>query len=511
MGASFRPKACRKAVRRALKADQLVLAAALLSAGLMKAPTQGRLLRQAALLVRRRRNQLVALGLTRPAQGWVLLALRRRPGDAPLLRTARDLWRASGDRWGALAFSARLRRLPEADAQDSCREVELLLLAGRTRQARWRVGGALRRYPRDKELLCLASDVCRLQGQWQASWRHARALVCCHPRSWRGYARGAEDLLALQRPQEAQAWVQRALRGMTLPELAARCTAGLRLEMSLRYLANPRTRCLVQAWQASQVWLDPQLREPPLPLRVAAVPPGGTLAPPDPWLPQPIRYWSQGRPPQDVERLAARWDALLLDQGLPPVQWFSRASARQWIAAQAPEYLLPFETAFHMAVEADVFRLAYASRHDCLYLDADLAPAATAARTLALLLEAGSSALYLRTIRPTLSNCLFLARQGCPYFSLVARSGVHLDFRRRPQTVSTVMNSFGPDKYTYCLRHLLSTSRSPVRLAQLAPGVVRLQSSRFRLSLVNEQVITASDPADLAYKQTDQHWIRAIS
>ncbi|MFM7547831.1 MAG: hypothetical protein ACKO8I_02955 [Cyanobacteriota bacterium] len=73
------------------------------------------------------------------------------------------------------------------------------------------------------------------------------------------------------------------------------------------------------------------------------------------------------------------------------------------------------------------------------------------------------------------------------------------------------MNSFGPDKYTYCLRHLLSTSRSPVRLAQLAPGVVRLQSSRFRLSLVNEQVITASDPADLAYKQTDQNWIRAIS
>lgn len=151
MGASFRPKACRKAVRRALKADQLVLAAALLSAGLMQAPTQGRLLRQAALLARRRRNQLVVLGLTRPAQGWVLLALRRRPGDAPLLRTARDLWRASGDRWRALAFSARLRRLPAADAHDASQEVELLVLAGRTRQARWRVGGALRRYPRDKE------------------------------------------------------------------------------------------------------------------------------------------------------------------------------------------------------------------------------------------------------------------------------------------------------------------------------------------------------------------------
>lgn len=510
MSTLLRRKLCRKAVRRALKADQLVSAAALLSAGLMQAPHQGRLLRQAVLLARRRRNQLVALGLTRPAQGWLLLALRRHPRDPQLLRTARDLWRAAGHPLGALAFTARLGRLPEAGVHDARQEVELLLLVGRFRQARWRVGAALRRYPRDKELLCLASDVCRLQGQWQASWRHARALVRCHPRSWRGYARGAQDLLALRRPEAARAWVNLALSGMSLPELAAQRTAGLRLDMSLRYLANPRTRCLVQAWQASQVWLDPQQREPPLPLRVPAVPLRVPIATLEPWRPQPIRYWSQGRPPLDVERLAARWDALLAAQALPSVQWFSRESARQWIAAQAPEYLLPFETAFHMAVEADVFRVAYASRHHCLYLDADLAPAATAARTLALLLEAGSSALYLRTLRPTLSNCLFLARQGCPYFSLVARSGVHLDFRRRPKTVSTVMNSFGPDKYTYCLRHLLSTGRSLVRLAQLAPGVVRLQSAQFRLLLVNEQVITASDPADLAYKQTDQHWIRAI-
>ena len=127
-----------------------------------------------------------------------------------------------------------------------------------------------------------------------------------------------------------------------------------------------------------------------------------------------------------------------------------------------------------------------------------------------MLLHTGHSALFIRSERPTLSNCFFLARQGCPFFALAARSGVRLDFRRLRRHVNTVINTFGPDKYNYCLRHLFSTNPDPVQVARLAPGVVQLRTTRFSLGLVNDQVISAREPADLAYKQTDQHWIRAI-
>ena len=506
----LKAKVLRRGVQQQLKAGALEAAADGLTAALGLYPGNGRLLQLAGDLVRRRRGQLVVLGRGEQAQAWLEQALHCRPGDPVLLRAARDLWRAMGDGEAALRFCQRLARCGPLTAHDRCQQVELWLLAGKPRRAQWCMAGALRRFPADKEVLTLASDVCRLRGQRRRSLAYAHLLVQRQPLSWRGYARGAEELLLLARPAEARQLIEQARERMALPELAVRRAAGMRLDVSERYLSNARTTLLIQAWQACQVWHDPFGCRLPLPMRVPGVPAISLLPPAPHASPQPIHYWSQGQPPADVQALSAAWNILLTGLGLDPIQCFDRSSALAWISEWAPDFQLPFETAFHVAVEADVFRLAYASQRDCLYLDADLAPGPSSASALKVLLHTGHSALFIRSERPTLSNCFFLARQGCPFFALAARSGVRLDFRRLRRHVNTVMNTFGPDKYNYCLRHLFSTNPDPVQVARLSPGVVQLRTTRFSLGLVNDQVISAREPADLAYKQTDQHWIRAI-
>jgi len=509
-GKGLKAKALRRSVQRQIKAGDVEVAAAGLTAALDRYPRNGRLLHLAGELVRRRRGPLVALGRGQQAQAWLEQALRCRPADPALLRAARDLWRAMGDGEAALRFGQRLARCGPLTAHDLCQQVELWLLAGKPRRAQWCMAGALRRFPADKEVLTLASDVCRLRGQRRRSLAYARLLAQRQPLSWRGYARGAEELLLLARPAEARQLIEQARERMALPELAVRRAAGMRLDVCERYLSNTRTTRLIQAWQACQVWHDPFSCRMPLAMRVPGVPAISLPPPASQACPQPIQYWSQGEPPADVQALSAAWNIQFTGLGLDPIQCFDRPSALAWISEWAPDFQRPFETAFHVAVEADVFRLAYASQRDCLYLDADLAPGPSSASALKVLLHTGHSALFIRSERPTLSNCFFLAREGCPFFALAARSGVRLDFRRLRRHVNTVMNTFGPDKYNYCLRHLFSTNPDPVQVAGLAPGVVQLRTTRFSLGLVNDQVISAREPADLAYKQTDQHWIRAI-
>ena len=506
----LKAKVLRRGVQQQLKAGALEAAADGLTAALGLYPGNGRLLQLAGDLVRRRRGQLVVLGRGEQAQAWLEQALHCRPGDPVLLRAARDLWRAMGDGEAALRFCQRLARCGPLTAHDRCQQVELWLLAGKPRRAQWCMAGALRRFPADKEVLTLASDVCRLRGQRRRSLAYARLLVQRQPLSWRGYARGAEELLLLARPAEARQLIEQARERMALPELAVRRAAGMRLDVSERYLSNARTTRLIQAWQACQVWHDPFGCRLPLPMRVPGVPAISLLPPAPQASPQSIQYWSQGEPPADVLALSEKWNVLLSELGLNRIQWFDRSSARDWISKHARDFLLPFDTSFHYTVESDIIRLAYASRCNCLYLDADLTPDFSSKSALKAILEAPGSTLYIRTVRPTLSPCFFLARQGCPFVALVARSGARVDFRRFPKTANTIMNIFGPDKYTYCLRHLVSTNKGPLSIVRLAPGLIQLRAKHFSVNLVNDEVVSAINPAELIYKQTDQHWIRVF-
>lgn len=503
-------KNIRRLIRRMLQDGDIKDAAYALSVALKRYPSSPRLIDLAGEMVCRYRAELVALSLGKMAQGWLEQTLRHRRDDPDLLRASRDLWRTMGDGTTSLSFAKRIEKNKSSTAHDWCQLVELLLVQSMPRKAERCVTTALNRFPTDKQILTLASDVCRLRGKRRRSLAYARLLTQRHPFSWRGYARGIEELYLLQRPAEARQLVEQAQAAMKSTELVNRLTAGMRMEVSERWLGNHRTRQLMRAWHACQVWHDSFGVEMPLPMRVPGVPSIG-LPKPSPLVPpQPIQYWSQGEPPADVQSLSKSWNVLLTELGLEPIQLFNRSSARDWIVEYTPEFASPFDTAFHVAVEADVFRLAYASIYDCLYLDADLTPEFSSKATLRVLLESPGSTLYIRTERPTLSNCFFLARNKCPLFALAARSGVHIDFQKHRKNRNTVMNTFGPDKYSYCLRHLCATSQERIRVAQLAPGVVNLHTKSFNLNLVNDQVISAPNPAKLNYKQTENHWLLAI-
>ena len=53
---------------------------------------------------------------------------------------------------------------------------------------------------------------------------------------------------------------------------------------------------------------------------------------------------------------------------------FTKDSALAYIKNHCPELVISFTTAFHYAIEADVFRVAYAQKNDCIWLDSDLYP-----------------------------------------------------------------------------------------------------------------------------------------
>ena len=86
---------------------------------------------------------------------------------------------------------------------------------------------------------------------------------------------------------------------------------------------------------------------------------------------QPFQYWSQGTIPSDLLKLQRMWNSELDKIGIRPIKTFDKLSAHQWIKNNVPELQIAFETAPHYAVESDVFRVAYASQNDCIYLDID--------------------------------------------------------------------------------------------------------------------------------------------
>ena len=88
----------------------------------------------------------------------------------------------------------------------------------------------------------------------------------------------------------------------------------------------------------------------------------------------PFQYWSQGQLPYDLQDIQEKWNKIFLNMGLPAIKLFNKSSAREWIALNAPEFIKSFEKAPLFAVEADIFRIAYALKNDCIWIDSDQYP-----------------------------------------------------------------------------------------------------------------------------------------
>lgn len=94
----------------------------------------------------------------------------------------------------------------------------------------------------------------------------------------------------------------------------------------------------------------------------------------NPPIANPIQYWSQGLPPSDVSAITSEWNSVLQQAELPNIKLFSREMAADYIDKKTPWLKTPFATAFHFALEADIFRIAAAVAEGCMWLDSDQLP-----------------------------------------------------------------------------------------------------------------------------------------
>jgi tetratricopeptide (TPR) repeat protein len=222
-----------------------------------------------------------------------------------------------------------------------------------------------------------------------------------------------------------------------------------------------------------------------------------------------IQYWSQGEPPNDLKLVVATWNAVLREIGLGPTLIYNKERAGRWITDNAPEFCKAFAQAFHFAMEADIFRIAFASRSDCIYIDIDSWPIAGVEQILSRSLHSGSSILYFRAGQPWLNNNFFVARRNCPFFSELVRQCSAIDASGLPQDRGTILSTFGPERYNAVLYETVSAN--PVEDVQQVPGASGVSAIRFRdgrsLLFVNEFSAAAQKPPfPLTYASTADHW-----
>lgn len=355
----------------------------------------------------------------------------------------------------------------------------------------------LKRRPMWPELRLVVADSCLADGQPALALEHAQTLIGADPDGFDGYHIASESLLLLGRGPESIALLEQGL------QRCAESKQGGRSRHVQRHLKAYARRSWCPLYD---LWTQSVLVE-----ACPAVEPAKPLGAPLRWRPQAIQYWSQGRPPADVAAYTERWNGVLDSLGLDPVDVFDRSAARSWMASHCNEFLVSFDSAPHYAAESDVFRLAYASVADCLWLDSDLLPAESAAAVLEQALDEESSLLFLKRKVPYLQSSVFMARRGCPFFAAMARSLQGFDYASPEFAGVSRLHlihdlSFGPARYADTLVQLCE-QHQPVRACHdQLPWLQQMRFPQFSLSFFSGPLLVAGGGHRLAYKATASHW-----
>ena len=355
----------------------------------------------------------------------------------------------------------------------------------------------------DHRLRLIVADSCYASRRYSEALKHAQVLIEMLPRSFDGYHIACESLQLLGQPIDAI---------VTLEEGCRQCLDGEQLVGTVRsrhvhrhlqaYLKRNQVP-LYKLWSQAITHGDAidavdEVIDKAVDQRLKSL-----------FQPQPFQYWSQGRPPHDVIAITEQWNNLFEKLGLQPIQAFGREQALEWIARHNPDFRLAFETAPHYAAESDVFRLAYASCGDTIWLDSDVIPVATSSRVIQLSLQHNSSLLYLKKRVPYLQSSFFISRKDCPFFRELANGLRGFDYSDpRFQSIGKLELihdcSFGPASYTEALERLcakvpfnsLENTSLPLTQRVLFPG--------FSLSFFRGNWMVKGGP--LSYKQSEDNW-----
>ncbi len=383
---------------------------------------------------------------------------------------------------------------------DLHREVARLCAKRRWFDATIKLGEqALSSSPGDQQLRLIVADSCYASARYAQALQHAQALIERSPSSFDGYHIACESLQLLGRPADAIAILDKGCRQCLKGDQLIGTVRSRHVHRHLQAYLKRDQVPLYGLWSEAILHGDDARG-----LDDAVDPVVSPL-----FRPQPIQYWSQGTPPHDVVAITEQWNTLFGRLGLNAVQVFNRDQALAWIVKCNPDFQIPFETAPHYAAESDVFRLAYASCNDMIWLDSDVIPVATSQRVLALALQHDASLLYLKKRVPYLQSSFFVSRRSCPFFAEMANdlrgfdyTDARFDSVGRLQLIHDC--SFGPASYNSALERLCA--RSPLQQLDHSglPLLQRVLFQDFSLSFFRGNWMVRGGP--MSYKSSADNW-----
>ncbi len=220
-----------------------------------------------------------------------------------------------------------------------------------------------------------------------------------------------------------------------------------------------------------------------------------------------IQYWSQGEPPQDVRFILAKWKHLMESEKLGEIRLFDRQTADTWIRDNAPEFHEFFANAFHYAMESDIFRIAYASKLPCIYVDADCWPLEHTASTIRYAIQNAGGMLYFRSHRPWINNCFMVSHPDWLFIKELSKQCLGIDLRNYPKDRSAILETFGPTRYNKVVLDLIQRAQDIEVSKTDVPGCSRISLDKMPIYFTHEfAVASGKPPFKLAYKAPDANW-----
>ena len=224
----------------------------------------------------------------------------------------------------------------------------------------------------------------------------------------------------------------------------------------------------------------------------------------------PIQYWSQGKLPPDFEKIRRKWNQILAYSGQQQIQLFNKSSARDWIASYTPELIKHFDKAPLYAIEADIFRIAFAFKNNCIWIDSDQYPKRFTPQLIQRWSHDCDTLLMFRWNRPWVTNSFFMTKKNSPFFRAMIEANLSYTFPKKEDlSRKDVLNSFGPGRFNKSLSALISEGRLPTDNAKVLNKIkpVLLTRDGWKIAFSNEtSLCSLKPPFSLKYNGSTKSW-----
>ena len=145
------------------------------------------------------------------AAAELTIGLDKFPNQLNLLVIASDVYRASGDREKSLEYAKLLIKNYPHQPNGYIRSAQDLIELGEKLEAQLIIEEGVKVAPKNLYLLIVSREIFRQSGNRTKCLEYSQNLIMYHPSDWRGYGRAAQDLVALERFEEAKAIVNLGL------------------------------------------------------------------------------------------------------------------------------------------------------------------------------------------------------------------------------------------------------------------------------------------------------------